>query len=178
MTDRWCQRRLCFSYWTPLIDAVGNPGPVRRVSIHAIAASRSGRALPYSRDGLHAGGAEYCSLRWYGARPFHSPTAPAPGSTTADSKTGQRSQDAIRRQGGLKRADDCQQRQDTRAAFSQHRRWNRPTFYCMQWGVRTPSLPESNSIKKSTAFSSGGAAFLSSGRSADSSTFCTSTERR
>ena len=134
------------SYWTPLIDPVGNPGPVETGEyIHANRREPIGPGFTAIRGtGFTGAGAEYCSLALVWSQAFSFPDR---ASARVDEPQIQKRVKDLKLQFGakedLKRADDCQQRQDTRGCIlsAQTAVESALRFYCMQWGVRTPSLP-------------------------------------
>jgi len=135
-----------FSYWTPLIDPVGNPVAVEAGNyVNAESGEPLGPGNTTIRGcGFTPGGAEYCSLALVWSQAFSFANR---GNAQVDEPQVQKRAKDLKLQFGakehLKRADECLQKQDMKGSISsaQIAVEDALRFYCTQWGVRTPSLP-------------------------------------
>jgi hypothetical protein len=134
-----------FSYWTPLLDSVGNPIPVS--SGDYIGASRAEPVGPgfaaLRGTGVTRNGAEYCSLALVWSQAFSAPAETGNPEPTQLQKRLKELKTHFEAKEDIKRADECLQKSDLRGciSFAQIAVESAIRFYCNQWGARFPSLP-------------------------------------
>jgi hypothetical protein len=135
-----------FSYWTPLLDPVGNPVAVEAGNyVNAERGEPLGPGNATIRgSGFTPGGAEYCSLALVWSQAFSFPNRTS--AQVDEPQVEKRTKDLKLQFGAkedLKRADESLQKQDMKGCISsaQIAIEDALRFYCAQWGVRTPSLP-------------------------------------
>ena len=135
-----------FSYWTPLLDSVGNPVPVASGDYVATARGEPvGPGFSALRGSCVTGnGSEYCSLALVWSQAFS--VSAEPSARVSDAQIQKRARELkthLNTKEDLRRADECLQKSDLRGciSFAQMAVEGALRFYCNQWGVRFPSLP-------------------------------------